>query len=102
MWRNVTAVCVSWLECVVIVVILQSCLTGVHKMIQEGDRVMVGLSGGKDSLTLLIALIHMQKYLPQKFDLAACTVDPQTEGTYVRGCVVVLMLTRLQAMIRLL
>ena len=50
------------------------------KMIREGDRILLGLSGGKDSLTLLVVLKHLQRHAPVKFDLAACTVDPQIPG----------------------
>ena len=48
-------------------------------MIQEGDKIAVGLSGGKDSLTLLTALANFQKFSPQKFELIAITID-QTNG----------------------
>jgi len=50
------------------------------KMIKEGDRILLGLSGGKDSLSLLIILHHLSSYAPVKFDLGAITVDPQIEG----------------------
>jgi len=46
-------------------------------MIQSGDRIMVGVSGGKDSLTLIHMLLYFQRRSPVKFELAACTVDPQ-------------------------
>lgn len=49
-------------------------------MIREGDRILLGLSGGKDSLTLLMVLKHLQRHAPVKFELAACTVDPQIPG----------------------
>ena len=49
-------------------------------MIHEGDRIMLGLSGGKDSLSLLSILLHLQRYAPVKFELAAITVDPMIEG----------------------
>lgn len=51
-----------------------------HQMIQDGDRVLLGVSGGKDSLTLLHVLKHFQRHAPVKFELAAITVDPQVPG----------------------
>lgn len=45
------------------------------KMIREGDRVAVGLSGGKDSVTLLEALILLQKRAPVNFTVCAFTVE---------------------------
>ena len=48
-----------------------------HKMIKEGSRVMVALSGGKDSLSLVHILRNMQRRSPVKFELSACTIDPQ-------------------------
>lgn len=49
---------------------------GDYAMIQDGDRVLLGLSGGKDSLSLLHVLLDLQKKAPIKFGLAACTIDP--------------------------
>ena len=49
-------------------------------MIHEGDRVLLGLSGGKDSLSLLHILRHLQRHAPIRFELGALTVDPQIEG----------------------
>lgn len=49
-------------------------------MIEEGDRLLLGLSGGKDSLALLHILHALQKRAPVKFTLACATVDPQTES----------------------
>lgn len=46
-----------------------------YGMIQSGDKIAIGLSGGKDSLTLLYALHGLQRYYPKKFDLEAITVD---------------------------
>ena len=49
-----------------------------YGMIKEGDRILLGLSGGKDSLSLLHLLLHFQRHAPVKFELAAMTVDPQS------------------------
>lgn len=45
-------------------------------MIQDNDKVAVGLSGGKDSLTLLHILKNYQRFSPQKFELIAITLNP--------------------------
>lgn len=47
------------------------------KMIRDGDRLLLGLSGGKDSLTLMHVLLHFQKHAPINFELGVITVDPQ-------------------------
>jgi tRNA 2-thiocytidine biosynthesis protein TtcA len=49
-------------------------------MIADGDRVLLGLSGGKDSLSLLHILNQLRRHAPIGFELAAVTVDPQVEG----------------------
>ena len=51
------------------------------KMIRDGDRVAVALSGGKDSLTLLEALILLQKRAPVEFTVCAFTVE---QGKFLR------------------
>lgn len=46
-----------------------------YKMINEGDKIAVGISGGKDSLTLLYALNGLKRFYPNHFELEAITVD---------------------------
>ena len=46
-----------------------------YGMIAPGDRIAVGVSGGKDSLVLLCALAHLRRYYPVPFQLEAITVD---------------------------
>ena len=48
-----------------------------YSMIKEGDRVLIGISGGKDSLSLLHILLECQRKCPFKFEIACATVDPQ-------------------------
>jgi len=50
------------------------------KMIRDGDRVLLGLSGGKDSLSLLHLLTHFQRHAPITFSIGAVTVDPQADS----------------------
>ncbi|MBR6653676.1 MAG: tRNA 2-thiocytidine biosynthesis protein TtcA [Oscillospiraceae bacterium] len=45
-----------------------------YDMIQEGDRIAVGISGGKDSLALLCSLASLRRYYPKRFTLAAITI----------------------------
>ncbi|MBS1171475.1 MAG: tRNA 2-thiocytidine(32) synthetase TtcA [Proteobacteria bacterium] len=51
---------------------------GDYAMIRPGDRVLLGLSGGKDSLCLLHVLLHLASKSPVRFELGAATVDPQS------------------------
>ncbi len=46
-----------------------------YQMIEDGDHIAVGISGGKDSLTLLYALNGLKRFYPKKFELSAITVD---------------------------
>ena len=60
---------------------LQQVLSHVRKaiddfhMIEDGDKIAVGISGGKDSLCLLYALHGLKRFYPKKFDIIAITVD---------------------------
>lgn len=64
---------------------MQSILSPMRKaieefnMIEENDKIAVALSGGKDSVTLLIALNNLRRFYPKKFDLIAITVNPGFE-----------------------
>jgi len=52
-----------------------------YAMIDEGDKIAVGISGGKDSLTLLEVLAEMRRFYPKKYDVVAITVDMGFEGS---------------------
>ena len=47
-----------------------------YQLIEEGDRIAVGVSGGKDSLFLLCALAELSQYYPKHFSVVAVTADP--------------------------
>ncbi len=53
---------------------------GDYAMIRDGDRILLGLSGGKDSLSLLQILVHLKRYAPVRFHVGAITIDPQIPG----------------------
>lgn len=46
-----------------------------YAMIEEGDNIAIGISGGKDSLTLLYGLHGLKRFYPKKFEIHAVTVD---------------------------
>jgi selenocysteine lyase/cysteine desulfurase/tRNA(Ile)-lysidine synthase TilS/MesJ len=60
MMRNITQAMIQW------------------NMIEEGDRLLLGLSGGKDSLCLLHCLLEFQRKMPVNFEIEVCTIDPMT------------------------
>ena len=47
-----------------------------YRMIEAGDRILVGASGGKDSFMLLHVLEHLRKVAPVDFEFVAATFDP--------------------------
>ena len=51
-----------------------------YNMIEENDKIAVGVSGGKDSLLLLLALKHLQSYYPKHFELEAITIELGFDG----------------------
>ncbi len=54
-------------------------------MIEEGDKIAVGISGGKDSLTLLYALSGLRHYYPKRFEIEAVTVALGFDGFDISG-----------------
>ena len=47
-----------------------------YNLIEDGDKICLGLSGGNDSITLLHILNNLRKFLPEKFELIAVTLNP--------------------------
>lgn len=58
-----------------------------YNMIEAGDKIAVGLSGGKDSLTLLLGLHKLAQFYPKKFELLAIYVDLGIHNTNVQSFV---------------
>ena len=54
--------------------LMRKCIDDYH-MISPGDKIAVGVSGGKDSLTLLTVLAALRSYYPAPFELTAITID---------------------------
>ena len=46
-----------------------------YNMIEDGDKIAVGVSGGKDSLVLLNVLAELSRYYPKKFTVMGLTLD---------------------------
>ena len=46
------------------------------QMIEEGDKIAVALSGGKDSTTMLLALKNLQRFYPKKFEIIGISINP--------------------------
>lgn len=57
---------------------------GIHlyNMLEDGDRIVVGLSGGKDSITLLHLLLYLKQKAPINFHLQPVYIDPGFEGGF--------------------
>lgn len=51
-----------------------------YNMVSDGDRIAVGLSGGKDSTAMLVALAHLRRFYPHKYELVAISLDPCFNG----------------------
>lgn len=52
-----------------------------YNMIEDGDKIAVGVSGGKDSIALMLALNSLKRFYPKKFDILAITVSMGFENT---------------------
>src|SRR5574344_728315 len=46
-----------------------------YNLIENGDKIAVGLSGGKDSLMLLTTLVRLKKFYPKQFEIIAISID---------------------------
>lgn len=51
-----------------------------YEMINEGDRIAIGVSGGKDSVALLAGMANLRRFYPEKFSIVAITLDPRFGG----------------------
>jgi len=51
-----------------------------YNMIEDGEKIAVGVSGGKDSVTMLMALAALRRFYPKKFEIEAITLDMGFEG----------------------
>ena len=62
--------------------LLRQCMQR-YDMVSAGDKIAVGLSGGKDSLTLLMGLKHLQRFYPVPYGLCAIHVGSGAPGRAV-------------------
>ena len=53
-----------------------------YNMIEDGDKIAVGVSGGKDSLVLLNVLAELSRYYPKKFTVMGLTLDMGYDADY--------------------
>ena len=51
-----------------------------HRMVEEGDRILIGLSGGKDSLALMYLLGYMRRYSEVPYEAVLCHVAADAKG----------------------
>ena len=51
-----------------------------YNMIEDGDKIAVALSGGKDSISMLMGFKNLQRFYPKKFEIIAITINPGFEG----------------------
>ena len=56
-----------------------------YDMIQPGDRIAVGVSGGKDSVALLVGLAKLKEYIGIDYEMVAITLDPCSENSHRTG-----------------
>ena len=56
-----------------------------YNMIEDGDKIAVGISGGKDSLALLTALAGLRRFYPKKFEVIGISIDMGLEGMDFSG-----------------
>ena len=64
--------------------LVRRCVDDYH-MIEAGDRIAVGVSGGKDSLALLVLLAGLREYFNKPYELEAITIDMGLGMTILRS-----------------